>query len=111
MKSPIKLYFPLFVVILLISTALYCPLPVYSADLNGKIEEQFPQGGLNSRKNYKSGKLNGLSEEFYPNGKISARAEYANDQLSGTYSAFYENGDPLFVKEYKNGLLEGEARE
>ena len=59
---------------------------------DGLYERYYENGQLSYKTNLKDGKRNGLAESYYENGQLQYKVNYKDGKENGLYESFYENG-------------------
>ena len=73
----------------------------------GEIFENYKNGQLNSKENFKDGKRDGLSEWYYENGKLQVKSNYKDGKENGLYEQYDENGQLRYKINFKDGKENG----
>lgn len=56
---------------------------------------------------YKNGNLDGVVEDYWPNGNLQTKSRYVKGELNGKTFHYYENGKLEEAKFFKNGKIHG----
>ena len=73
----------------------------------GEMFENYKNGQLKYKKNYKDGKReDGLSESYYENGQLISKVNYKDGKEDGLSEMYYKNGQLQYKANFKDGKLE-----
>ena len=70
----------------------------------GEIFENYENGQLKYKSNFKDGELDGLDESYYENGKLYIKSNIKDGKEDGLYEEYYENGQLKYKRNYKDGI-------
>ena len=73
----------------------------------GEIFENYNNGQLYYKINFKDGKQDGLSEWYYENGQLQYKDNFKDGNRDGLSEFYYENGQLQRKANYKDGELDG----
>ncbi|MDA9969053.1 hypothetical protein N9E63_03520 [Polaribacter sp.] len=72
----------------------------------GEIFENYKNGQLWAKANYKDGKEDGLYESYYKNGQLRSKVNWKDGKEDGLLELYYENGQLESKQNYKDGKRE-----
>jgi antitoxin component YwqK of YwqJK toxin-antitoxin module len=67
----------------------------------GEIFQNFENGQLESKENYKDGIRNGVFEYYFENGQLKSKENYKDGIRNGVFESYYENGQLESKEKYK----------
>ncbi len=67
----------------------------------------YPDGKLQSERNYKDGLFDGLMTEYYENGNIHTTTNFENGKKNGLCTNYYQNGNVWHKHTFKDDFLTG----
>ena len=73
----------------------------------GEIFENYENGQLRFKHNYKEGKKDGLFESYYENGQLDYKENFKDGKQDGLYESYYKNGQLNYKTNYKDGEEDG----
>tara|TARA_B110000259_G_scaffold112128_1_gene128024 strand:- start:322 stop:1488 length:1167 start_codon:yes stop_codon:yes gene_type:complete len=73
----------------------------------GEIFENFENGQLQLKENYKDGVRNGVFESYYENGQLAEKENYKFGDRDGLYEGYFESGQLKSKENYKDGVRNG----
>ena len=76
-------------------------------ELDGLDEIYYRNGQLKFKNNYKDGKQDGLYEKHFKNGQLKTKANHKDGKYDGLREEYYKNGQLKFKSDYKDGKKSG----
>ncbi|MDB4170527.1 toxin-antitoxin system YwqK family antitoxin [Polaribacter sp.] len=74
----------------------------------GEMFENYKNGQLQLKENYKDGVRNGVFESYYENGQLAEKENYKFGDRDGSYEGYFESGQLKSKENYKDGVRNGE---
>jgi antitoxin component YwqK of YwqJK toxin-antitoxin module len=82
-----------------------------SQPFSGVLVENFPNGQVKSKTEYRQGKKHGAEWMWYEDGKLYWERSYENGEKHGAHRGWWPNGRQKFLYRFENGTYEGEVLE
>ncbi len=84
----------------------------YRDDLfSGDIISHYPNGTINEKNSYVSGRQEGSSFTWFENGTMQSKRYYVDGEKHGTHYGWYEDGSKRFEYNFDNGMNSGTSTE
>ncbi|MEL6866357.1 MAG: hypothetical protein AAFP19_18175 [Bacteroidota bacterium] len=72
--------------------------------LNGEVLSHYPNGQIQSRKNYQQGILNGPFQSYYPDGQLEQRGKYKRNLRHGKWDFYSPEGQKTTRIKYRHDI-------